>query len=377
MFYIMLPILAILIAVYCRFYIMRACRTFGLGQGRYRIAVVIVVAVVSGGIATLCMFVMPVALFMAHVMAFSLIVRAVNLLIKSISGKKYKRGFGTWKTIYGFGILPIILATSVLLGGYVNMNTVTATNVTVYTQKAIRQSGYTIALIADVHYGISVDKAELDRICAEISAASPSIVVLCGDIVDENTSKQGMAEVFDSLGGIKTEFGVYYVFGNHDRQLYAWDDRTFTEKELVQTIKSSGITLLSDETFSINDEFTVVGREDAAYEGENVRTPIAELVKDVDPTDFILALDHQPRQYKENAAAGVDLLLSGHTHGGQIFPADILFDLFDINEAVYGLTHIDETAQAFVTSGFAGWGFPFKTCAPAEYVLIDILPKAA
>ncbi|MCX4314913.1 MAG: metallophosphoesterase family protein, partial [Clostridia bacterium] len=78
-----------------------------------------------------------------------------------------------------------------------------------------------IALIADVHYGISVDKAELDRICAEISAASPSIVVLCGDIVDENTSKQGMAEVFDSLGGIKTEFGVYYVFGNHDRQLYA------------------------------------------------------------------------------------------------------------------------------------------------------------
>ena len=117
--------------------------------------------------------------------------------------------------------------------------------------------------------------------------------------------------------------------------------------------------------------------EDAAYEGENVRTPIAELVKDVDPTDFILALDHQPRQYKENAAAGVDLLLSGHTHGGQIFPADILFDLFDINEAVYGLTHIDETAQAFVTSGFAGWGFPFKTCAPAEYVLIDILPKAA
>ncbi|MCX4314912.1 MAG: hypothetical protein OSJ83_13810, partial [Clostridia bacterium] len=241
MFYIMLPILAILIAVYCRFYIMRACRTFGLGQGRYRIAVVIVVAVVSGGIATLCMFVMPVALFMAHVMAFSLIVRAVNLLIKSISGKKYKRGFGTWKTIYGFGILPIILATSVLLGGYVNMNTVTATNVTVYTQTAIR---------------------------------------------------------------------------------HAWDDRTFTEKELVQTIKSSGITLLSDETFSINDEFTVVGREDAAYEGENVRTPIAELVKDVDPTDFILALDHQPRQYKENAAAGVDLLLSGHTHGGQIFPAD-------------------------------------------------------
>ena len=104
MFYIMLPILAILIAVYCRFYIMRACRTFGLGQGRYRIAVDIVVAVVSGGIATLCMFVMPVALFMAHVMAFSLIVRAVNLLIKSISGKNTSAGSerGKQYTVSGY-----------------------------------------------------------------------------------------------------------------------------------------------------------------------------------------------------------------------------------------------------------------------------------
>ena len=356
---------------------MRACKTFGLGTGKYRVFTDVAVAVVSGGIATLCMFVMTVALFVAHVMAFSLLVGAVNRLMKNIGGDKYKRGFFTWKTIYGFGIIPVVLATSVMLGGYINMNTVTSTNVTIGTQKDIRQSGYRVALIADVHYGVSIDKAELARICAEISAASPSIVVLCGDIVDENTSKQGMADVFGALGGINSEFGVFYVFGNHDRQLYAWDDRKFTEKELVQTIESSGITLLSDETFSINDEFTVVGREDAAYEGESVRAPIAELVKDVDTTDFILMLDHQPRQYKENGEAGVDLLLSGHTHGGQIFPANLMFDLFGINEAVYGYTKINETTQAFVTSGFAGWGFPVKTCAPAEYVLIDILPKAA
>lgn len=377
MFYMLLPVLAISIAVYCRFYIMRACVTFGLGRGKRRFAVDAGVAVVSGGIATLCMFVMPVALFVAHVIAFSLVVRAVDNALEFFGGEKRGRGYKTWKTLYGLGILPMIAATAFMLGGYINMHNVTATELTVYTQKSIRQSGYTVALIADVHYGISVDKTELGRICAEISASSPSMVVLCGDIVDENTTMQGMTEVFDAFGGISAEFGVFYVFGNHDRQLYAWDDRKFTEKELVQTIENSGITLLRDSTYSVNGEFTVVGREDAAYEGESVRTPIAELIKDVDRNDFLLMLDHQPRQYKESGEAGVDLLLSGHTHGGQIFPAGILFDLFGINDATYGYTKINETSQAFVTSGFAGWGFPVKTCAPAEYVLIEILPKNA
>ena len=93
----------------------------------------------------------------------------------------------------------------------------------------------------------------------------------------------------------------------------------------------------------------------------------------VDKDDFILVLDHQPKEYKENEANGTDLLLSGHTHGGQIWPGNIIFNILKFDDAVYGETVGENGSfRAFVTSGVAGWGYPVKTAAPAEYVIIDI-----
>ena len=90
--------------------------------------------------------------------------------------------------------------------------------------------------------------------------------------------------------------------------------------------------------------------------------------------DYILILDHQPQEYKENGEFGTDLLLSGHTHAGQLWPLNYLLELVPYNDGTYGLTKIKNTT-AIITSGISGWGFPYKTSADSEYVIIDIKPE--
>jgi predicted MPP superfamily phosphohydrolase len=91
--------------------------------------------------------------------------------------------------------------------------------------------------------------------------------------------------------------------------------------------------------------------------------------------DFILTLDHQPNEYKENGQLGTDLLLSGHTHAGQLFPINYLQELIPFNDGVYGMYDIGEKGKAIITSGFGTWSYPSKTAGPAEYVIIDIVKK--
>lgn len=183
-----------------------------------------------------------------------------------------------------------------------------------------------------------------------------------------------MRAVFGAFGGIKSTFGIFYVYGNHDRQ-HEGVNSTYSERELADTIAANGIIALDDEVFRVNDELAIVGRADKGEDGEKGRTPIAELTKDIDDDTFVLTLDHQPTQYKENGEAKTDLLLSGHTHNGQLWPLGTVFDWTGANDSMYGLTKINDSTQAIVSSGFAGWGYPIRTSGRAEYVAIKILPK--
>lgn len=369
--YIMSALLAVIAFSFYYFYIRRACTVAGIDIKTDR-AFGAVIALIAACLAAVFASDMGIgAVFTLHILVFALVFDFANFIVKKACKKRYADGCKAWKTVYGSGIVPLVAALVMVIAGYAVMNNVVRADYSVFTKKSLRAEGYTVALISDVHYGISIDGAELDRICDEISAAYPSVVVLCGDIVDESTTADGMREVFDTLGSIKSEFGVFYVYGNHDRQLYS-DTAAFTEAELEQAITDSGITVLRDEAYTVNSELTLIGREDRSYRANGGRKPIAELMNGVDPNSFVITLDHQPHEYAENADAGVDLILSGHTHGGQIFPANLLFDLFKLNDLNYGHATIGEHCQAIVTSGLAGWGFPVKTSAPAEYVIAEI-----
>ena len=371
--YFVMAVLAVLISFYLYFFIKRICKTFGVNTDRKLNKTII--GVVSLCLAIMCSNVFSFgAIIILHIIGVSLLTRFANMIIRLIAKNSYKEGYKSWKVIYGSGIIPVIVSAVLLIYGYINMNNVVETDYTVYTDKAIREEGYRVALLADVHYGVSLNMEELREVCEKISERDVDIVVLCGDIVDDNTTNEEMRTFFEIFSSIKNRYGIFYVYGNHDRQLYR-TDRAYTESELRSVIEGNGIIILEDDTYPINNEFTIVGREDASYGGADGRKSMEALLKDVNMDDFILTLDHQPKKYEENGEAGTDLLLSGHTHGGQIWPANILFEIVKFDDAVYGYTAIDDDTQAIVTSGLAGWGFPVKTASPAEYVIIDIKPR--
>ncbi len=307
-----------------------------------------------------------------HVVVSAWLVQLINFIIRRFAKDRYEAGFSVWKKIYGFCVIPVVFSAILLGYGYYNMHHVVQTDYTVYTDKAIRAEGYKVALLADVHFGITLNEEELRGVCAEISAEEPDIVVLCGDIIDDSTTREGVETVFRTLGGIQSKYGVYYVYGNHDRPMSLLQGE-YTAEDLKNSIEGSGITILQDELLEINDDLLLVGRDDRGYSLRGGgRAEIADLLKDADHDRFILTLDHQPKEYAQNGEAGTDLLLSGHTHGGQIFPVNWISRLLHTDDAGYGHTQIDEDTQAIITSGLAGWGFPMKTSAPAEYAMIEI-----
>lgn len=323
--------------------------------------------VVSLGIILFCITIWNIGLLvLLHLMGFILVFSLIDLVVKAIAKSHYE-DFKIWKKLQKCYVLPVFFTILVITYGYWNMYHVVQTNYVVKTQKDIPQEGYRVALLADIHFGVSIDFQEMKEVCEKVENQKPDIVVLCGDIVDENTTYQDMEQVFQVLGDIKSKYGVYYVYGNHDMQKYSGQP-SFTSEDIIQSLSESGIKLLKDEKIQVTNDLVLVGREDAS---NGYRMPLEKLYKEVDKQDFIMTLDHQPLEYKINKELGTDLLLSGHTHAGQFFPVNLLMEVIPFGDAVYGETKSD-SFTAIITAGLAGWKFPIKTSAPAEYVIIDI-----
>ncbi len=363
--YACLTIGAVIGALFCLDYLKRAYETF-LGRPPRKLHRILIY-VLSIGVGALCLdiygsgTVLLLYWFIPHV-----ILMFINFLIKKILGQNYEKTGRIWKRIYGSGIIPLVIMVVWVSYGWYNMHHVVSTEYTIKTEKNIREEGYRFVLLADIHYGSFHSKKELKNKCEEINQIEPDFVFLCGDIVDENTTKEKMEEVFEILSSIRSKYGTFYVFGNHDRQEYT-SYPLYSNEEMVEVMERNEIVILQDTVYEPNDELVIVGREDMSIKG---RMPVEELLRDVDKSDFIVTLDHQPVQLKENGENGTDLHLSGHTHGGQIWPINYITKL--TSEAFYGYKMTEEGMHSVVTSGFAGWAMKIKTSAPAEYVVLNI-----
>lgn len=262
----------------------------------------------------------------------------------------------------------IAFGLTLLIGVYAffNMRLIRETDYSLTTSKPLTKS-YTAVLVTDAHYGDVLHAKGLKDMCQRIEALSPDVLLLGGDIVDENTEEAEAAEIFRLLGGIKTAYGVYYVSGNHDKGTY----RAGGGHDLNALCAKAGVTYLKDETVGLGEELLLAGRRDR---NDRERKPVSGLIPEKE-TRYVIVLDHQPREYAENAAAGADLTLSGHTHAGQIFPAGFLTEPFG-SELNYGITERDGMT-AIVTSGASGWGFPLRTSRHSEFVCITLSCRAA
>ena len=231
-----------------------------------------------------------------------------------------------------------------------------------------------IVQISDSHIGATFHADRFAEYVRDINLLSPDVVVVTGDFVDDDTSRDDMTRSAATLGKLDAKYGVYFVFGNHDKGYFSAASRGWTEEELRQNLEDAGVVILEDESVLIDNRFYVVGRIDRSASGGGARMIAPALTAKLDKTKFILMLDHQPADFDAEANSGADLVLCGHTHGGQFIPINHVGEWMGENCLRYGHEKRGNT-DFIVSSGISNWTFKFKTGCYSEYVVIDIKGK--
>ena len=304
-------------------------------------------------------------IILIHIVGIGLCCDIIQMIVKVV-----KWNNKMWENIYTIGIIPIVATILIIAYGFFNVQNIVETHYTVETEKEIRQEGYKVAFLSDLHFGTTMDIETLERTVEKINEANADIVVLGGDIFDENTTKQEMEEAIEVLSTLNNKEGIFYVYGNHDINEYV-SKPNYSVNELESNLVQVGINVLNDETYLINNELLIVGRKDNSFGN---RLGSSQLLENENNNNFLLVIDHQPLDVTENSQNGYDLQLSGHTHNGQIFPLGIIMDVLGIYELNYGQKQIG-TFTGIVSSGIGGWGYPIRTQSNCEYVIVDIVGR--
>lgn len=301
-------------------------------------------------------------LVIIHLMVIWLLCDGVNGIVqkkRKISSSRYYAG------VFALGITVVYLTC-----GWYLAHHVWRTEYVLSTDKQV--GSLCLVLITDSHIGTTFDGVGFAEHINTIQSENPDIVVVVGDFVDDDTSRENMISACEALGTLQTTFGVYYAFGNHDKGYYGDAYRGYSGDDLIAELEKNRVVVLQDETVLLDDRFYLIGRQDRSEEQRSgYRSSMAELVSGLDPDKYSIVLDHQPSDYAAQTAAGVDLVLSGHTHGGQLFPVNYMGQLTGIDDKTYGL-ELRETTNFVVTSGISDWAIKFKTGCKSEYVVIIV-----
>ena len=280
--------------------------------------------------------------------------------------------------ITGFVCMALIILISIY--GILHVNTIKVTPYDVTVNKKVKDmDSLKIVLLADTHFGYSINCRHAQKMVEKINAQNPDIVCIAGDIFDNDYDAISDPEgVRDALKSIKSKYGVYACWGNHDLDEPILAGFTFGGKKkdqadprMEQLLKDANIHLLTDEAELIDDKFYVVGRNDSSrtHKLGGQRLSPAQLTKDLDLSKPVIFIDHQPKQLQETADAGADLDLCGHTHDGQIFPGNLFIHLFWENSFGYlkkGNMH------NIVTSGAGVWGPDMRVGTNCEICPITV-----
>ncbi|MBQ7670619.1 MAG: metallophosphoesterase [Clostridia bacterium] len=231
-----------------------------------------------------------------------------------------------------------------------------------------------VVQIADSHIGATFHADKFEEYITDINELEPDAVVITGDFVDDDTTREDMLAGCDALGKLQTKYGVFFVYGNHDKGYYSESRRGWTGAEMESRLTDNGVTILNDEACLIDGRFYIVGRRDRSDGRESARLSASELMSEVDKSKYSIILDHQPADFDAEAESGADLVLCGHTHGGQFIPINYVGEWIGENDLRYGHERRQNT-DFVVSSGISNWAFKFKTGCNSEYVVIDIKGK--
>lgn len=266
---------------------------------------------------------------------------------------------------YYSGLAAILITICYLSVGWYLGHHVWVTEYEMQTDKSV--GDLKVLFFADSHMGTTFSGKEFAKQVELMNAQRPDVVLIVGDFVDDDSSLEDMKDACEALSGLRTTYGVYYVFGNHDKGYYA-SRRGYNDARLVAELTRNGVKVLEDETEIIDGRFALIGRQDKEVRD---RAPMEVLTEGLDDSLYSIVMNHQPNEYDLQAASGVDLVLSGHTHGGQMLPVNEVGKWTGLNDRTYGHEKRDKT-DFIVTSGISAWAIKFKTGCKSEIVVVNI-----
>ncbi|MFF5975917.1 metallophosphoesterase [Streptomyces sp. NPDC012769] len=223
---------------------------------------------------------------------------------------------------------------------------------------------YRIAVVSDIHIGPILGRAHTQRIVDTINATQPDLVAVVGDLVDGTVENLGSAA--EPLARLRARDGAFFVTGNHEyfSGADAWVDH----------VRDLGLRPLRNARVEIGAGFDLAGVDDVAGESEGQGPDFVKALGDRDRARTAVLLAHQPIVIDDAVRHGVDLQLSGHTHGGQLWPGNYLAEL--ANPTVAGLERYGDT-QLYVSRGAGAWGPPVRVGAPSDITVVELASKQA
>ncbi len=263
-----------------------------------------------------------------------------------------------------FGVVMLYLLLVVGYGFYNAGNIKVKTLEITLPKKGSKLDSLNVAFLSDTHFSPISGYAKAEQIHGILAGINPDLILMGGDIIDDKAHHLVRHEIDKKLKEFKAPLGVITINGNHE----------FINgyKESTVFIKNSGINLLSDSVAVIDSAIVIVGREDLSinrFAGKQ-RKSLPELMEGVRQLDLpVILLDHQPFGLEQAEQNGVDLQLSGHTHNGQLFPANLIVKR--IYEQPWGYHRRGKT-QYYVSSGAGVWGPPVRLGSDSEIILLKI-----
>lgn len=303
-------------------------------------------------------------------------------LLRWIYSKVFKDKYNDFYARTICTLLIIVLTGITSIYGIINAKIVRTTEYEITINKdGGNFKEMTIAMFGDPQFGYNIGEYHLKQAVDIINKNDVDIVCVVGDIFDNQYSAiKNPDKLIDLFNQIKSKYGMYAVLGNHDVEEpilcgFTFNDETLenklASKEMLDFIRKSGMVLLYDENVIINDSVNLYGRADQERPnlGNITRKESGELFKEVDVSKPIMVLDHEPREYDELEKAGVDLMMAGHTHDGQLWPTKIATDI--IWENPYGLW-VKNAFHAITTSGLGLFGPNMRVGTIAEVCIIHV-----
>lgn len=300
--------------------------------------------------------------FMTYLFLSLLLIDIITFLLKVSSIQILQNQKAN--AVFIFSLMIVILFT--VIAGNFNANRIKIKHLDLNISKEqIPSQNIRIVLVSDIHLGTIIRTSFLRKIVRKINEQKGDIVLLAGDIVDEDVNKiikQNMGQI---LQKIRARKGIFAITGNHE-----YISREVNKIE--RYLRDAQILMLRDSVAVVDDTFLLIGREDrASFTFQKyMRKPLSELMEGYNPNRYVtILMDHQPFHLEEAVKNKVDLQVSGHTHHGQLFPFNLITKM--VYEKSWGYLKKGNT-HFYISCGVGTWGPRVRIGSTPEIVVIDL-----